>query len=365
MVDLIRTVVSGKKKRYIDTKYNLDLSYITQRVIAMAFPGSGLTTLYRNNINQVSDFLLERHGKNFLVFNLSGFKYDTSKFYDQVLEFEWLDHHPPQLEVLFSIVSRMKKFAKENIKNVIVTHCNAGKGRTGTVICCYLLFIGYFETVEDCFKYYSKKRFQFGDAVTQPGQIKYVRYFYKLLKEKYYFPLQRTIKSITMKHVPLREKSGEIRPFVEIYFNNSSNIDYTNKVSYFDQKRVNYSENSEVTLLDNLNLTILGDVTIKFYTQYLLSDKKLGRVSFNSAFIDPKEESQVFGLYDIDPDSMQKKPHINKEFSITIHYKPGCPCNNRNLPIKLCDDCKAKLKDHIKSWKIIHAIIDVSHYLKI
>jgi hypothetical protein len=52
-MNYIRTLVSGKKKRYIDRKFNLDLSYITPRIIAMAFPGSGIETMYRNNIDSV------------------------------------------------------------------------------------------------------------------------------------------------------------------------------------------------------------------------------------------------------------------------------------------------------------------------
>jgi phosphatidylinositol-3,4,5-trisphosphate 3-phosphatase/dual-specificity protein phosphatase PTEN len=52
-MDYIRTLVSGKKKRFVDRKYNLDLSYITPRIIAMAYPGSGLEVIFRNNIEAV------------------------------------------------------------------------------------------------------------------------------------------------------------------------------------------------------------------------------------------------------------------------------------------------------------------------
>jgi phosphatidylinositol-3,4,5-trisphosphate 3-phosphatase and dual-specificity protein phosphatase PTEN len=83
-MNYLRTLVSGKKKRFVDRKYNLDLSYITPRMIAMAFPGSGLETVYRNSINQVSKFLKERHKNNFLVINLSGKKYDNNKFDNKV-----------------------------------------------------------------------------------------------------------------------------------------------------------------------------------------------------------------------------------------------------------------------------------------
>lgn len=83
-MDFLRTLVSGKKKRYIDRKYNLDLSYITPRIIAMSFPASGIESAYRNTINNVSNFLKERHKSNYLVFNLSGRKYDNSKFDNMV-----------------------------------------------------------------------------------------------------------------------------------------------------------------------------------------------------------------------------------------------------------------------------------------
>ena len=46
-----------------------------------------------------------------------------------------------------------------NLENVVAVHCLAGKGRTGTVICCYLLYSGRFNNVNDVLNYYGKKRF--------------------------------------------------------------------------------------------------------------------------------------------------------------------------------------------------------------
>jgi phosphatidylinositol-3,4,5-trisphosphate 3-phosphatase/dual-specificity protein phosphatase PTEN len=83
-MDYFRTLVSGKKKRFIDRKYNLDLSYITPRIIAMAYPASGLQVVFRNSIEQVSKFLKERHKSNYMVINLSGKKYDNNKFDNRV-----------------------------------------------------------------------------------------------------------------------------------------------------------------------------------------------------------------------------------------------------------------------------------------
>ena len=110
-MNYIRTIVSGKKKRFVDENYNLDLSYITPRVIAMAFPASGIASIYRNSIDSVSKFLKEKHDKHYIVINLSGKKYDYSKF-DKVLEYQWVDHHAPPIKILFQICFEINKFLK-------------------------------------------------------------------------------------------------------------------------------------------------------------------------------------------------------------------------------------------------------------
>ena len=52
-MNYIRTKFSGNKKRFIDEKFNLDLSYITNRIIAMAFPAIGIEKIYKNSMNSV------------------------------------------------------------------------------------------------------------------------------------------------------------------------------------------------------------------------------------------------------------------------------------------------------------------------
>lgn len=111
---------------------------------------------------------------------MSGRTYDFSKFDGKVETFAWEDHHSPALHILFQACMYIHIFLKskfikvflsykENPKNVVVVHCNAGKGRTGTLISCYLIFSGLADNAKEAITYYGWKRFRHGRGVTQPS----------------------------------------------------------------------------------------------------------------------------------------------------------------------------------------------------
>ena len=55
MVEAIRKLVSGNRRRFVDDEFSLDLTYIIpNRMIAMSYPSHGFESLYRNSIDKVS-----------------------------------------------------------------------------------------------------------------------------------------------------------------------------------------------------------------------------------------------------------------------------------------------------------------------
>lgn len=49
-------------------------------------------------------------------------------------------------------------FLSSNVEYVAAIHCKAGKGRTGVMICCYLLFSGIAKSACDAFNLYADRR---------------------------------------------------------------------------------------------------------------------------------------------------------------------------------------------------------------
>lgn len=90
-----------------------------------------------------------------------------------------------------------------------------------------------------------------------------------------------------------------------------------------------------------------------------MTSKKLGRIAFNTAFINPNQSLLTFKLNEIDPDNLSKNKKISKNFEIHVKLGSSCDCSNTISPIKLCSNCAELLNEQIKDWKEIISILEV------
>ena len=63
-----------------------------------------------------------------------------------------------------------------------VVHCKAGKGRTGLMICAYLLHCKFKCSGHDVLEYYAMKRTADIKGVTIPSQRRYVDYYASMVR---------------------------------------------------------------------------------------------------------------------------------------------------------------------------------------
>ncbi|EGF99007.1 uncharacterized protein MELLADRAFT_118380 [Melampsora larici-populina 98AG31] len=173
--DSIRKIVSGKKSRLVDQELgtDLDLSYITDRIIIMGYPASGLESLYRNRRKDVRRWLEARHDKHYRIYNFCPRKeneYEASYFHNQVRRFPFPDHHAPPLSMIPLFVHNISHFLDSAADNIAVIHCKAGKGRSGTMTVCYLMTLASLPQPPRFKDLYIKSIQQLDEATTDKTQ---------------------------------------------------------------------------------------------------------------------------------------------------------------------------------------------------
>lgn len=268
--NILKYTVSRGRSRHVDHEFDLDLTYITDRIIAMSFPATGLETTYRNDLKDVAKLLKKKHQENYLVFNLSERSYDISKLNNQVLDFGWPDHLAPPLERLLSICKSIDSWLNSDPQHVVVVHCKGGKGRTGVVIASYMHYSKQAESPEAALDEFAMRRF-YDDklgGVTQPSQRRYVHYLDDYMARK----ISISGRSIFLKYIvvhvtPNYDGKGGCRPFFSIY--QEFNLIYETNVYSFTPDRRKFS-----VAIEN-GLEVRGDILVKCSHKSITSAREI------------------------------------------------------------------------------------------
>uniref|UniRef100_F7AUS6 Phosphatidylinositol 3,4,5-trisphosphate 3-phosphatase TPTE2-like n=1 Tax=Monodelphis domestica TaxID=13616 RepID=F7AUS6_MONDO len=293
----IRKMVSENKRRYKKDGFDLDLTYVTDNVIAMSFPSSGRESFYRNPIKEVVKFLDLKHRDHYKIYNLCSEKtYNPSFFHNRVERFPIDDHNVPSIIDMLKFVDSVFEWMEQDSENVIVVHCLGGKGRTGTMICIWLIASEQFETAKESLEYFGKRRTDLTSGtkyqgVETPSQSRYVEYF-ALIKNKYNWTVPQ-------------KRMLQIRAIIIYSIQGVGRGDGSDlKISVIANKRQVFSckfsssKNCQVFCHENVDSitvkfsdcpNIYGDVKIKFFSSSAipkLYDKCSFFFWFNTAFID-------------------------------------------------------------------------------
>ncbi|MGH0118379.1 UNVERIFIED_CONTAM: hypothetical protein FKN15_047784 [Acipenser sinensis] len=153
----------------MDESYDVDLVYITERIISVSFPSGAEQQSYRANLKEVAQMLRSKHGANYLLFNLSEKRYDITNFNPKVLDFGWPDHHAPALDKICSICKSMDTWLNTDPHNVVVLHNKGNRGRTGVVIAAYMHYSNISASADQALDRFAMKRF-YEDKVLPVGQ---------------------------------------------------------------------------------------------------------------------------------------------------------------------------------------------------
>ncbi|KAL2686326.1 hypothetical protein IWX47DRAFT_907781 [Phyllosticta citricarpa] len=186
---LLRHLVASPRVHH--TASNLDLCYVTPNIIATSGPsGTYPTRAYRNPLHTLVKYLDKEHGDQWAIweFRAEGTGYSDEEVHGRVWHFPWPDHHPPPFHVVPRVMASMAAWlhredgskvedVKKGKERVVVVHCKAGKGRSGTMSCAYLISEEGW-SVEDALNRFTERRMRpsFGPGVSIPSQLRWVGY---------------------------------------------------------------------------------------------------------------------------------------------------------------------------------------------
>jgi len=285
-----RGAVSQDKKRFQKDGFDLDLSYITPQLIAMAMPGDRVNAAWRNDISEVALFLNRYHKDHYRVFNLmEKVSYNRQRLgHNTVVRLGWLDHHAPPFATLLQILQQIDDWLKQSDDNVAVIHCKAGRGRTGTVVASYLVYAGICRTAHHAIERFGQARSNTGASVQVPSQKRYVEYVEQMMKGLVANPTAPTkvkLLRILMKPVPRPEITrGSMAPSVEVFQISSADPTQPKLVATLEPGTQFRAEHQLVRI--DANIPIQGDIMLKvFNNRRLMGIKLLCRTQFSTAFV--------------------------------------------------------------------------------
>ncbi|EAY13878.1 phosphatidylinositol-3,4,5-trisphosphate 3-phosphatase, putative [Trichomonas vaginalis G3] len=316
MLNWIRGKVSLNKKRFQEEDYDLDLSYIGDRIIAMGFPAQGFEALYRNDFEDVRNFLDEKHGDKYWVYNLcSERSYNCSVFNNRVSNYPFDDHNPPHFDMIRQFCVHAQQWIEKDPQNIAVVHCKAGKGRTGVMICALLIHLHYFNTAAESLSFYGRNRTFDEKGVTIPSQRRYVLYYAKYLQmgvplDQPFVSQPCAITKIIIKNPP----SSCFSKKLSIKFTTMPG-DPEIKIETRGKNNEPIKNDEEKTLefdVDGILPMYAGD----FRIACVKGGKNVWYMWFNSEFILPMEE---FSKADVD--KITKDKSVSADFRMIVYSK--------------------------------------------
>ncbi|XP_066902260.1 tensin-2 isoform X3 [Halyomorpha halys] len=249
----------------------MDLSYITERILALWFPGEVTAAEFRAGHQQTAHMLQSKHGSGYMVFNLSEPKGGMRREHSRVKECGWPPALAPPLERLCSVCKDMDTWLGGGSSRVAVLHVRGERERIGVVVAAYMHYSSICGSPEQALDRFAMKRYldhKIGD-LDLPSNKRYVEYFSGLLSGSIRInssPLY--LSHVTVLGAPNFISSGGCRAFIKVY--EGLVPVYTSGVHSVGPDTREFTVN-----LGRPGLQLRGDILLKCYHRNYTVDEEL------------------------------------------------------------------------------------------
>uniref|UniRef100_A0A674PK15 Tensin 3 n=1 Tax=Takifugu rubripes TaxID=31033 RepID=A0A674PK15_TAKRU len=200
--------------------YELDLTYITERIIAVSFPRGCSEEIYSHNLKDVTRMLKSKHADNYLIINLSEKRHDLTRMNPKTLDTGWPDMHAPPLDKICTICKAMEGWLNADPLHVVVIHCRGGKGRIGVVISSFVNFTEVSASADQALDRFAMRKYHDDkvSALMTPSQKRYVWILNSLLSGSMKINASPLFLHCVILHgIPNFDTAGVCRPYFKVY----------------------------------------------------------------------------------------------------------------------------------------------------
>ncbi|XP_056912491.1 tensin-3-like isoform X4 [Takifugu flavidus] len=200
--------------------YELDLTYITERIIAVSFPRGCSEEIYSHNLKDVTRMLKSKHADNYLIINLSEKRHDLTRMNPKTLDTGWPDMHAPPLDKICTICKAMEGWLNADPLHVVVIHCRGGKGRIGVVISSFVNFTEVSASADQALDRFAMRKYHDDkvSALMTPSQKRYVWILNSLLSGSMKINASPLFLHCVILHgIPNFDAAGVCRPYFKVY----------------------------------------------------------------------------------------------------------------------------------------------------
>ncbi|XP_068196438.1 tensin-3-like isoform X1 [Antennarius striatus] len=200
--------------------YELDLTYITERIIAVSFPRGCSEEIYAHNLKDVTRMLKSKHADNYLIINLSEKRHDLSRMNPKTLDTGWPDMHAPPLDKICTICKAMESWLNADPLHVAVIHCRGGKGRIGVVISSFVHFTDVSASADQALDRFAMRKYHDDkvSALMTPSQKRYVWILNSLLSGSMKINASPLfLHCVILQGIPNFDATGVCHPYIKVY----------------------------------------------------------------------------------------------------------------------------------------------------
>ncbi|XP_061111783.1 tensin-3-like isoform X2 [Conger conger] len=250
--------------------YELDLIYVTERIIAVSFPRVCSEETYQRNLQDVTRMLKSKHANNYLVINLSEKRHDLTKMNPKTMDMGWPDLHAPPLDKICTICKAMENWLNADLQHVVVVHCRGGKGRIGVIISSFVNFTNISASAGQALDRFAMRKF-YDDKVSAlmtPSQKRYVWILNSLLTGSVKMNSSPLFLHCVILHgIPNFDTEGVCRPYVKVY--QAMQVVYTSGIYH-----IGPGHRNRIHIALEPAQILKGDIMVKCYHKSLISVEK-------------------------------------------------------------------------------------------